>query len=355
MPTPYRAAAAAFASRVTESDLPVLRRLNASQRRDFALDLCALLDFATPGGEPVSGSPPPNAGGLRAAVMIDHVPGMTSRAACALVDRLSLASRRSVPDVRNLRVFEVHDVVIIAHAPRLRDELLGWRGSASTRRRRLVDVLPAAEPAMRAALVADARGAPLARSRAREAREARRRGKRGGKRRRARRTKTSRPRDLVAALGALADAVPPPTLVGACLGYPRVYSWSKAGDVAAAARALSSETLRVYAVYARFRGVEKNGTRKRAYAAATRRVCGFTVPAREAWEEGEGSRNEASPSSESRSNRIEAEDEDEAVTSVDGDARAWLEAMRERAAAGGDVWTDLELRVETRGAGPVAL
>ena len=156
MPTPYRAAAAAFASRVTESDLPVLRRLNASQRRDFALDLCALLDFATPGGEPVSGSPPPNAGGLRAAVMIDHVPGMTSRVACALVDRLSLASRRSVPDVRNLRVFEVHDVVIIAHAPRLRDELLGWRGSASTRRRRLVDVLPAAEPAMRAALVADA-------------------------------------------------------------------------------------------------------------------------------------------------------------------------------------------------------
>lgn len=348
MPTPYRAAAAAFASRVTESDLPVLRRLNASQRRDFALDLCALLDFATPGGEPVSGSPPPNAGGLRAAVMIDHVPGMTSRVACALVDRLSLASRRSVPDVRNLRVFEVHDVVIIAHAPRLRDELLGWRGSASTRRRRLVDVLPAAEPAMRAALVADA----LARAAGALEGEGGEGGE-GGEESEAGRDdardeqKQSRPRDLVAALGALADAVPPPTLVGACLGYPRVYSWSKAGDVAAAARALSSETLRVYAVYARFRGVEKNGT--------TRRVCGFTVPAREAWEEGAGSRNEASPSSESRSNRLEAEDEDEAVTSVDGDARAWLEAMRERAAAGGDVWTDLELRVETRGAGPVAL
>ena len=323
----------------------MLRRLNASQRRDFALDLCALLDFATPGGEPVSGSPPPNAGGLRAAVMIDHVPGMTSRVACALVDRLSLASRRSVPDVRNLRVFEVHDVVIIAHAPRLRDELLGWRGSASTRRRRLVDVLPAAEPAMRAALVADA----LARAAGALEGE----GGEGGEESEAGRDdardeqKQSRPRDLVAALGALADAVPPPTLVGACLGYPRVYSWSKAGDVAAAARALSSETLRVYAVYARFRGVEKNGT--------TRRVCGFTVPAREAWEEGAGSRNEASPSSESRSNGFEAEDEDEAVTSVDGDARAWLEAMRERAAAGGDVWTDLELRVETRGAGPVAL
>ena len=346
MPTPYRAAAAAFASRVTESDLPVLRRLNASQRRDFALDLCALLDFATPGGEPVSGSPPPNAGGLRAAVMIDHVPGMTSRAACALVDRLSLASRRSVPDVRNLRVFEVHDVVIIAHAPRLRDELLGWRGSASTRRRRLVDVLPAAEPAMRAALVADA----LARAAGAlegEGGEEREESFPAGRDDARDEQKQSRPRDLVAALGALADAVPPPTLVGACLGYPRVYSWSKAGDVAAAARALSSETLRVYAVYARFRGVEKNGT--------TRRVCGFTVPAREAWEEGAGSRNEASPSSESRSNRFEAEDEDEAVTSVDGDARAWLEAMRERAAAGGDVWTDLELRVETRGAGPVAL
>ena len=346
MPTPYRAAAAAFASRVTESDLPVLRRLNASQRRDFALDLCALLDFATPGGEPVSGSPPPNAGGLRAAVMIDHVPGMTSRAACALVDRLSLASRRSVPDVRNLRVFEVHDVVIIAHAPRLRDELLGWRGSASTRRRRLVDVLPAAEPAMRAALVADA----LARAAGAlegEGGEEREESFPAGRDDARDEQKQSRPRDLVAALGALADAVPPPTLVGACLGYPRVYSWSKAGDVAAAARALSSETLRVYAVYARFRGVEKNGT--------TRRVCGFTVPAREAWEEGAGSRNEASPSSESRSNRLEAEDEDEAVTSVDGDARAWLEAMRERAAAGGDVWTDLELRVETRGAGPVAL
>ena len=138
MPTPCVAAAAAFALRVTESDLPALRRLSASQRRTFALDLCALLDFATPGGERVSGSPSPNAGGLRAAVMIDHVPGMTSRAACALVDRLSLASRRSVPDVENLQVFEVHDVVIIAHAPRLRDELLGWRGDdarTETRRR----------------------------------------------------------------------------------------------------------------------------------------------------------------------------------------------------------------------------
>jgi hypothetical protein len=60
-------------------------------------------------------------------------------------------------------------------------------------------------------------------------------------------------------------------------------------------------------------------------------VCGFTAPA-----------------------RFGEEDEGEAVTR-DGDARAWLEAMRERAAAGGDVWTDLELRVETRGAGPVAL
>jgi len=338
MPTPCRAAAAAFASRVTESDLPVLRRLNASQRRDFALDLCALLDFATPGGEPVSGSPPPNAGGLRAAVMIDHVPGMTSRAACALVDRLSLASRRSVPDVRNLRVFEVHDVVIIAHAPRLRDELLGWRGSASTRRRRLVDVLPAAEPAMRAALVADA----LARAAGAlegEGGEEREESFPAGRDDARDERKQSRPRDLVAALGALADAVPPPTLVGACLGYPRVYSWSDAGDVAAAARALSSETLRVYAVYARFRGDEKNGTR-RDDAAATRRVCGFTAPARFG-EEDAGCRNEA-------------EDEDEAVTR-DGDARAWLEAMRERAAAGGDVWTDLELRVETRGAGPVAL
>ena len=354
MPTPYRAAAAAFASRVTESDLPVLRRLNASQRRDFALDLCALLDFATPGGEPVSGSPPPNAGGLRAAVMIDHVPGMTSRVACALVDRLSLASRRSVPDVRNLRVFEVHDVVIIAHAPRLRDELLGWRGSASTRRRRLVDVLPAAEPAMRAALVADA----LARAAGAlegEGGEEREESFPAGRDDARDEQKQSRPRDLVAALGALADAVPPPTLVGACLGYPRVYSWSDAGDVAAAARALSSETLRVYAVYARFRGDEKNeknGTR-RDDAAATRRVCGFTAPARFG-EEDAGCRNETSPSSESRSARVEAEDEDEAVTR-DGDARAWLEAMRERAAAGGDVWTDLELRVETRGAGPVAL
>ena len=113
MPTPCVATAAAFALRVTESDLPALRRLSASQRRTFALDLCALLDFATPGGERVSGSPSPNAGGLRAAVMIDHVPGMTSRSACALVDRLSLAARRWVPDARNLRVFEVRDVVII--------------------------------------------------------------------------------------------------------------------------------------------------------------------------------------------------------------------------------------------------
>ena len=131
-----------------------------------------------------------------------------------------------------------------------------------------------------------------------------------------------RPRDLVAALGALADSVPPPTLVGACLGYPRVYAWSKAGDVAAAARALSSETLRVYEVYARFRGDEKN--------APPRRVCGFTAPARF------------------------GEDDAETVAR-DRDANAWLEAMRERAAAGGDVWTDLRLSVETRSAGPVAL
>ena len=325
MPTPCVAAAAAFALRVTESDLPALRRLSASQRRTFALDLCALLDFATPGGERVSGSPSPNAGGLRAAVMIDHVPGMTSRAACALVDRLSLASRRSVPDVENLQVFEVHDVVIIAHAPRLRDELLGWRGddARTTRFKRLVDVLPAAEPAMRDADVADALAraadaleAPPATDRGR-----RREGEEGEEGEEGRDNKR-RPRDLVAALGALADSVPPPTLVGACLGYPRVYAWSKAGDVAAAARALSSETQRVYEVYARFRGDEKN--------APPRRVCGFTALARF------------------------GEDDAETVAR-DRDANAWLEAMRERAAAGGDVWTDLRLSVETRSAGPVAL
>jgi hypothetical protein len=325
MPTPCVAAAAAFALRVTESDLPALRRLSASQRRTFALDLCALLDFATPGGERVSGSPSPNAGGLRAAVMIDHVPGMTSRAACALVDRLSLASRRSVPDVENLQVFEVHDVVIIAHAPRLRDELLGWRGddARTTRFKRLVDVLPAAEPAMRDADVADALAraadaleAPPATDRGR-----RREGEEGEEGEEGRDNKR-RPRDLVAALGALADSVPPPTLVGACLGYPRVYAWSKAGDVAAADRAASSETLRVYEVYARSLGDEKN--------APPRRVCGFTAPARF------------------------GEDDAETVAR-DRDANAWLEAMRERAAAGGDVWTDLRLSVETRSAGPVAL
>lgn len=328
MPTPCRAAAAAFASRVTESDLPALRRLSASQRRAFALDLCALLDFATPGGERVSGSPSPNAGGLRAAVMIDHVPGMTSRAACALVDQLSLASRRSVPDVENLQVFEVHDVVIIAHAPRLRDELLGWRGddARTTRFKRLVDVLPAAEPAMRVADVADALAraadaleAPPATDRGRT-----REGEEGeeGEEGRDREKNKRRPRDLVAALGALADSIPPPTLVGACLGYPRVYAWSKAGDVAAAARALSSETLRVYEVYARFRGDDEK--------APPRRVCGFTAPARV------------------------GEDDAETVAR-DRDANVWLEAMRERAAAGGDVWTDLRLSVETRSAGPVAL
>ena len=334
MPTPCRAAAAAFASRITESDLPALRRLSASRRRAFALDLCALLDFATPGGEHVSGSPSPNAGGLRAAMMVDHVPGMTSRAACALVRQLSLASRRSVPDARNLQVLEVHDVVIIAHAPRLRDELLGWRGTDDApppRRRWLIDVLPAAGPAMCAAAVCDALaraadalgGAPA---------DDRGRPRRGGaagedEARDEEGEKDGAPRDLVAALGALADAVPLPTLVGACLGYPRVYAWSDAGDVASAARALSSETLVAYEARARFRGGDGEA------AAEKTRVCGFSAPRR----------------------RKEGDDEHDEAAHRERDVRVWFEAMRERAIAGGDVWTDLELRVETRGAGPVAL
>lgn len=343
MPTPCRAAAATFVSRITESDLPELRRLSASRRRAFALDLCALLDFATPGGERASGSPSPSAGGLRAAMMVDHVPGMTSRSACALVDRLSLAARRWVPDARNLRVFEVRDVVIIAHAPRLRDELLGWRGAGvgasaeTTRHRRLIDVLPAAGPAVAVAAVCDA----LARAADAIAEEASEAGEEGTDDEDARdeegslRRKRSESADLVAALGAVAERlVPPPTLVGACLGYPRVYAWSDAGDVASAARALSSETLVVYEAFARFRGNDRDGDvggeKKAAADASAIRVCGFTAPARSAEEDAEAAHR-------------------------DHDVRVWLEDMRERAAAGGDVWTDLELRVATRGAGPVAL
>ena len=92
-------------------------------------------------------------------------------------------------------------------------------------------------------------------------------------------------------------------------------------------RALSSETLVAYEARARFRGGDGEA------AAEKTRVCGFSAPRR----------------------REEGDDEHDEAAHRERDVRVWFEAMRERAIAGGDVWTDLELRVETRGAGPVAL
>jgi hypothetical protein len=318
-----RAAAVALESYVTECLNPVLRGLSKSQRRVFALDLCALLDFSTPedasdGSRRVS----PNGGSLRAAVMIDHVPGMNARAACVFLDGLSEATRGEIPEVDHLHVFDVHDVVLIANAPRL-VETLQFADARIT----LIDVLPCANPPLREESVIEA----LANASKQLASSLRTRSAGSGNPRVA--------RDLVAAMGAFAVSTPLPTLVGACLGYPRVYAWSPADDVAAAARALSTMPLELYEVRATFIGDSSPAARKH-------RVCGFTAPF------GSEKENRRVSDADWKSSALDVRDQ---IANRRRDVTAWFETMKARAASAGEVWTDLELNVQMRNPGPVAL
>ena len=341
MPTPYRAAAAAFASRVTESDLPVLRRLNASQRRDFALDLCALLDFATPGGEPVSVPPPERRGSARRRddrprARHDFARGVRTRRPAE--PRLApLGARREKPaGLRGARRGRS------IHAPRPRRSCSV--GAVRHRRAAAGWSTSSPPPSPRCALRSSPT-APARRWRARpqggEGRRGRR-GKRGGKRRRARRTKTkpsARPRRLArrsrgCRLRRRRWWAP------RCLGYPRPSSWSKAGDVAARrARALLRDP-RFVRFQRRFRGVKKNWNAETRDAAATRP----RVRLRRPFSGGLGGGRRVSERGVSvvgeRSNRIEAEDEDEARDECRWRRRSSWRCSR-RARRRGGRWTDL--------------
>ena len=122
------------------------------------------------------------------------------------------------------------------------------------------------------------------------------------------------------------------TIAPPAFGADNIYG--AAGEFTPAKQLEGAGNAGVYEAVARFRGNDRDGDvggeKKAAADASAIRVCGFTAPARSAEEDAEAAHR-------------------------DHDVRVWLEAMRERAAAGGDVWTDLELRVATRGAGPVAL
>ena len=258
------------------------------KRLDLAADLCALVDLGTA-----------DAGGVRDACMIDYLPTLTPDGAANLLAGL----RRAVgAAVAPLEVFTLGDVVLVANAPRMLRRLVALSSDAD-HHHTLVDVsAPDARDDARAAHAATLRRVVAAAARL-----------------------LDRRRDAPAGPGpsswteALDDPsfarVPAPTLAGLCLGYPRVYAWYPAEDIAHAARRLSSTDLTLHEVTAVFLGGER------------RRVCGFTVPA------------DAGSNSPSTTSSI----------------REWFREMRARADASEGVWTNARLVVEPRGIGPVAL
>ena len=145
------------------------------------------------------------------------------------------------------------------------------------------------------------------------------------------------------ALGVGAEFVPPPTLVGVCLGYPRVYAWFHVDDaIGEAQRALSTTDLELFEVYATCdatadANATSNADNQSAKQVATKhRVCGFTTPRRS--EFGELSKTQT----------------DESLTRPD-DIQTWFHAMQKNAVRWGQVWRDLTLVATRRDAGPVAL
>ena len=255
------------------------------KRLDLAADLCALVDLGTA-----------DAGGVRDACMIDYLPKLTPGGAANLLAGL----RRAVgAAVAPLEVFTLGDVVLIANAPRMLHRLRALSSDADDDDT-LVDVsVPDARHDARLAHAATHRRVAAATARLLE-----------------RRRDAPAHHSWTEALDDPSFArVPAPTLAGLCLGYPRVYAWYPAEDIAHAARRLSSTELTLHEITAVFLG------------GARRRVCGFTVPA------------DAQSSSPSLSSSIQK----------------WFREMRARVDASDGVWTNAELVVEPRGIGPVAL
>ena len=253
------------------------------KRLDLAADLCALVDLGTA-----------DAGGVRDACMIDYLPKLTPDGAANLLAGL----RRAVgAAVAPLEVFTLGDVVLVANAPRMLRRLVALSSDADDHHT-LVDVsAPDARDDARAAHAATLRRVAAAAARLLDRR----------------REPTS---SWTEALDDPSFArVPAPTLAGLCLGYPRVYAWYPAEDIAHAARRLSSTDLTLHEVTAVFLGGER------------RRVCGFTVPA----------------------------DAGSTSPSTTASIREWFREMRARADASEGVWTNARLVVEPRGMGPVAL
>ena len=206
------------------------------KRLDLAADLCALVDLGTA-----------DAGGVRDACMIDYLPKLTPGGAANLLAGL----RRAVgAAVAPLEVFTLGDVVLIANAPRMLHRLRALSSDADDDDT-LVDVsVPDARHDARLAHAATHRRVAAATARLLE-----------------RRRDAPAHHSWTEALDDPSFArVPAPTLAGLCLGYPRVYAWYPAEDIAHAARRLSSTELTLHEITAVFLGGER------------RRVCGSRSP-----------------------------------------------------------------------------
>lgn len=307
---------------------------NHHKRKTFALDLCALLDFSNQ-------TTPHDVACLRPAVMIDYAPGMTSGGACLILNHLS--GVLCEPDwfgLNHLEVFEVHGVVLVANVFRLCEVLSSFHfneDDEKARAPRFIDVLPnsvtpLSEEKVWHAMAHLSREIKAGLNHVNEITKSRDYGK-----------CPRAPFDLVAALGVGAEFVPPPTLVGVCLGYPRVYAWFHVDDaIGEAQRALSTTDLELFEVYATCdatadANATSNADNQSAKQVATKhRVCGFTTPRRS--EFGELSKTQT----------------DESLTRP-GDIQTWFHAMQKNAVRWGQVWRDLTLVATRRDAGPVAL